>query len=116
MDLTDEQWPMIEPLVIVRPRLRRRKVDRRERPRVASRPIMNAILWIMRTGAKWADLPGRYPSYQTCHHRFQQWSRDKSLERMLRALARDLKERGDTFLFRFASWCWLLAYWRPSVE
>jgi hypothetical protein len=64
-------------------------------PRVPSRPIMNAILWIMRAGAPWADLPGRYPSYQTCHRRFQQWSRDGSLKRALRALARDLKERGD---------------------
>ena len=45
--------------------------------------------------APWADLPGRYPSYQTCHRRFQQWSRDGSLKRALRALAKDLKERGD---------------------
>jgi len=95
MDLTDVQWELIAPYVAVRPRMKRRKIDGRGRPRVASRPIMNAILWIMRTGAPWADLPGRYPSYQTCHRRFQQWSRDKSLERMLRALAQDLKERGD---------------------
>lgn len=31
---------------------------------------------ILRTGAQWADLPERYPSYQTCHRRFQRWVRD----------------------------------------
>jgi transposase len=95
MELTDVQWELIAPYVAARPRIKRRKVDGRGRPRVPSRPIMNAILWIMRTGAPWADLPGRYPSYQTCHRRFQQWSRDGSLKRALRALAKDLKERGD---------------------
>jgi Putative transposase of IS4/5 family (DUF4096) len=32
---------------------------------------------VLRTGAPWADLPERYPSYQTCHRRFQQWVRDQ---------------------------------------
>ena len=36
--------------------------------------MLNGILWILSTGAPWADLPDRYPSYQTCHRRFQQWS------------------------------------------
>ena len=36
--------------------------------------MFNGILWILRTGAPWADLPDRYPSYQTCHRRFEQWS------------------------------------------
>ncbi|TKD01559.1 transposase, partial [Polyangium fumosum] len=40
----------------------------------------------MRTGARWADLPERYPPYQTCHRRFQQWSKDGTLERILYAL------------------------------
>ena len=35
--------------------------------------MLNGLLWILRTGAPWADLPDRYPSYQTCHRRFQQW-------------------------------------------
>lgn len=94
MDLTDEQWQILEPLVTEKPRRRGRKIDGRGRPRVPSRPILNAILWVLRTGAPWADIPGRYPSYQTCHRRFQQWARDGTLKRVLRALAQDLKERG----------------------
>ncbi|WP_448518267.1 transposase, partial [Rhodoflexus sp.] len=31
------------------------------------------ILWVLRTGAAWKDLPDRYPPYQTCHRRYQQW-------------------------------------------
>ena len=56
--------------------------------------MLNGILWILRTGAQWADLPKRYPPYQTCHRRFQRWGREGTLERVLEAFARDLKERG----------------------
>ena len=42
----------------------------------------------MRTGAQWADLPERYPPYQTCHRRFQRWVRDGTLECVLKALAK----------------------------
>jgi len=95
MDLTDEQWALIAPLVAEKPRIKRRKMDGRGRPRVPARPILNGILWVLRTGAPWHDLPDRYPSYQTCHRRFQQWSREGILKRLLRNLADDLKERGE---------------------
>lgn len=90
MDLTDEQWAVVEPLIPRPPR----RPDGRGRPRVDDRAVLNGILWILRTGAPWKDLPERYPSYQTCHRRFQKWVRTGVLERILRALAQDLKERG----------------------
>ena len=90
MDLTDEQWKVLEPLVGELPR----RADGRGRPWRSSRDVLNGILWILRTGAQWADLPERYPPYQTCHRRFQRWVRDGTLERVLEALARDLKGRG----------------------
>ena len=95
MDLTEDQWALIAALVVDRPRIKRRKVDGRGRPRVPARPILNGILWILRTGAPWHDLPDRYPSYQTCHRRFQQWSRDGTFEQVLRTLAEDLRDRGE---------------------
>jgi transposase len=55
---------------------------------------VNGILWVLRTGAPWHDLPDRYPPYQTCHRRFQQWQRDGTLTRLLHALAEDLRARG----------------------
>ena len=57
--------------------------------------MLNGILWILRTGAQWADLPARYPPYQTCHRRFQRWVHEGAFERVLEALARDVKERGQ---------------------
>jgi transposase len=55
---------------------------------------MNGVLWILRTGASWYDMPDRYPPYQTCHRRFQQWVRTGVFEKILQALATDLRERG----------------------
>ena len=91
MDLTDEQWAVVEPILPKPPK----RSDGKGRPRIDDRRILNGILWIMRTGAQWKDLPNRYPSYQTCHRRYQEWVRAGVFESVLQALARDLKERGD---------------------
>ena len=90
MDLTDAQWKVLGPLV---PRPRRR-ADGRGRPWRDPRDVLNGILWVLRMGAPWKDLPERYPPYQTCHRRFQQWVRDGTLDDILCALACDLRERG----------------------
>src|ERR1700730_3146659 len=52
------------------------------------------ILWILRTGAPWAEVPNRYPSYQTCHRRFQRWVRSCVMKGVLEAPALNLKTRG----------------------
>ena len=90
MDLTDEQWEVLEPLIPVPPR----REDGRGRPWRDPRDVLNGVLWVLRTGAPWKDLPERYPPYQTCHRRFQRWNEEGVLEEVLRALAEDLKERG----------------------
>lgn len=90
MDLTHEQWAVLEPLM---PKVRRRS-DGRGRPRRPDRGVLNGILWILRTGAPWMDLPDRYPPYQTCHRQFQHRNRDGTFGEILHALAPDLKERG----------------------
>jgi transposase len=90
VDLTYEQWAVLELLIGELPK----RADGRGRPWCSSRQVLNGILWILRTGAQWADLPGRYPPYQTCHRRFQRWVHDGAFKRILEALARDLKDRG----------------------
>ncbi len=90
MDLTDTHWELVAPLI---PNPPRRK-DGRGRPRRERREVLAGVLWILRTGAQWAELPRRYPPYQTCHRYFQQWYRDGTLKRLLHALAQDLYERG----------------------
>jgi transposase len=90
MDLKEEQWEVVKPLL---PKPNKRK-DGRGRPRVNDREILNGILWVLRTGAPWHDMPERYPPYQTCHRRFQEWVRCGTFEKVLRALVQDVKERG----------------------
>ncbi len=90
-ELTDEQWEIIKPLIPAPPR----RTDGRGRPRVDDRAALNGILWILRSGARWKDLPDRFPPYQTCHRRFQAWVRAGILRQVLEALARDLTKRGE---------------------
>jgi len=90
MELTDEQWAIVEPLL---PKLPPR-ADGRGRPRLPDREILDGILWVLRTGAPWHDLPDRYPSHQTCHRRFQEWRKARVFEAVLWALAQDLRQRG----------------------
>jgi transposase len=52
------------------------------------------VLWVLRTGARWRDLPETHPPYQTAHRRFQRWVRDGILKWVLTALAKYLRERG----------------------
>jgi len=89
-DLTDPQWAILDQLI---PEPERRR-DGRGRPWRPRRYVLNGILYILRTGAPWADLPERYPSYQTCHRRFQQWVRSGVMRGVLEALAEDLHVRG----------------------
>ena len=56
--------------------------------------MLNGILWVLGTGAPWRELPSKYPSYQTCHRRFQQWVRAGEFEHILRVLAEELQARG----------------------
>lgn len=90
-ELTDEQWAIIGPLIPEPPR----REDGKGRPWRDTREVMNGVLWILRSGARWQDLPERFPPYQTCHRRFQQWSREGTLRNVLEALAEDLRERGE---------------------
>ena len=91
MDLTDEQWEVLEPLIPDPPR---RADGRGRRPWRDPRDVLDTILWVLRTGAPWHDLPERYPPYQTCHRRFQRWIEQGVLDEILRALAEDLRDRG----------------------
>ena len=92
MDLTDEQWEAIR-ASFPGPE-RKRTSAKGGRPWRDPRDVLNGVLWVLRTGAPWADLPGRYPPYQTCHRRFQRWVKEGVLAKVLRLLAEDLRERG----------------------
>jgi transposase len=90
MDLTDKKWIRIEPVIL---QSMSRKDSRGRKPR-DPREVLNGILWKLRTGAPWKDLPDRYPPRQTCHRRFQQWRKAGVFQRIIKELAADLQERG----------------------
>jgi transposase len=65
-DLTDTVWHRLAPLLPPqKPRV--------GRPATDHRPILNGILWKLRTGAPWRDLPERYGPWSTVHSRFRRW-------------------------------------------
>ncbi len=76
MELSDKKWEIIEPLLPELPS------GKQGRPWRDNREVLDGILWVLRTGTPWRDGPEKYPSYQTCHRRFQQWSRDGTLEKV----------------------------------
>jgi transposase len=88
-ELSDAEWQLIEP--VLRPK---RRADGRGRPWQDTQAVLNGILWVLGTGAQWRELPKKYPPYQTCHRRFQQWVREDKLERILHVLAEELHTRG----------------------
>ena len=90
-ELTDQQWAILEPLI---PKPRRRSDGRGRPPVHSNRAVMNGVLWVLRTGAAWADLPDRFPSGSTCFRRFSRWMHQGVLQAILEALARDLEDRG----------------------
>ena len=86
--LTDQQWEKIAPLL---PRLR--KNPRGGRPWADNRRVLEGILWILRTGARWQELPERYPSPSTCWRRLKQWAERGIWLQVWRTFLRELNER-----------------------
>lgn len=88
-DLTDEQWAILEPMLPA-PR-------RNCRPRQAAmREVMNAILYLLRTGCPWRHLPHDLPPYRTVFYYFSRWRKCgvwKKLHDKLHERVREEKER-----------------------
>ncbi len=78
-ELTDLEWAVIQP-VLARSKQGARRIDERK--------VMNGILWRLRTGAAWADIPTRYGSNKTCSVRFNQWRKDGVWRGVLEAIYR----------------------------
>jgi transposase len=62
---------------------------------IPTRRVLEAVLWILNTGAQWHMLPQGYPNYKTVHRRFQQWCREETLRKVLSNLANTLREEGE---------------------
>ena len=62
---------------------------------VPTRAVLEAVLWILNTGAQWHVLPQCYPNDKTVHRRFQQWCEREVLRDIRTQLANTLREEGD---------------------
>lgn len=87
-ELTDDQWAILEPLL---PPQR----PRTGRPAKDHRLILNAILWRMKTGAPWRDLPERYGPWQSVYTRFRRWQQAGVWKRVLDEVQRQADARGE---------------------
>ena len=76
-DLTNEQWERLHPLLPP-------QKPRTGRPALDHRTVLNGILWVLRTGAPWRDLPERYGNWTTVYSRFQRWRKAGVWERILK--------------------------------
>ena len=84
--LSDEQWARIQPLL---------PASRREgRPRADDRRTLEGILYVLRTGCRWNDLPQEYGSGVTCWRRLTQWERNGSWEHIWKTLLATLDAQG----------------------
>ena len=86
-DLTNEQWAVIEPLIP-------KKTSKRGRPRNDERRTLNGILYVLKTGCAWEDLPSEYGSDSTCWRRLNEWSLDGTWERIWRTFLSQLDAEG----------------------
>ncbi|MFD0399706.1 IS5 family transposase [Kitasatospora sp. NPDC127121] len=65
------------------------------RPRSDDRLVLNGIVWKLRTGTSWRDVPERYGSWQTLYTRFRRWALDGTFSRMLHAIQAEKDAAGD---------------------
>lgn len=61
----------------------------KRRPRKDNRSMLNGMLWIVRSGAQWRELPEIYGPWQSVYTRFAKWRDDGTLERVFEVLSQD---------------------------
>lgn len=87
-ELTDDQWAALAPhLPAQRPAT--------GRPAKDHRLVVEAILWRLRTGAPWRDLPETYGPWQSIYTRFRRWHQAGVWDRALAALQAQADGRGE---------------------
>lgn len=81
-ELTEAQWQRIAHVLPGKPGDRGRTAQ-------DNRLFVNAVLWILRSGAFWSDLPERYGNWKTVHKRFTRWSKAGVWEKIFQILTGD---------------------------
>ena len=87
-DLTNEQWERLQPFLPP-------QKPRTGRPALDHRTVLNGILWVLRTGAPWRDLPERYGKWTTAYSRFQRWRKAGVWDRILKDVQALMDQDGN---------------------
>ncbi len=87
-DLTDEQWERLKPLLPP-------QKPKTGRPAHDHRTILNGLLWILRTGAPWRDLPERYGLWRTVASRYYRWCQAGIWDQLLAELQQQAEAAGE---------------------
>ena len=90
-ELTDEQWTRIAPH-LPQPK-RSRKGGRPPKPNCE---CFEGLVWILRTGARWKDMPDCFPSGSTCWRRLRDWDKVGAWEAAWHAFVAELGEKDRT--------------------
>ena len=87
-ELTDQEWEQIALL------LPPENTGKPGRPSKDNRLMLNAMIWLARSGAAWRDLPERYGPWTSVYSRFRKWIEDGILDNIFRVLSLEA-ELGD---------------------
>jgi putative transposase len=87
-ELSDAQWERIAPLLPG-------KATDPGRTGADNRLFLNGVLWVLRSGAHWRDLPERYGKWKSLHKRFTRWAKAGVWERVFASL---IKDRDNQYL------------------
>ena len=85
-ELTDAEWKRIAALLRVGPGPRSRRGDR---------DFINAVIWRVKTGVPWRDLPERFGPWKTVYNRFCRWAKRGVWEQLFKELAIEVDETGS---------------------
>jgi len=91
--LTDRQWEEVRKIIPPRKKPWLKKDRKGGRPPADDRKCFNGILWILRTGAHWEELPERFGKKSTVHLRLQKWTEDGTLEKLWRTFLAQLQDK-----------------------
>jgi len=86
--LTDEAWELLKPM------LPDEEEPRVGRPWTSHRQVIGGILWILRTGSPWRDLPTELGPWITIYKRFRRWQLDGTWKKIKESLQITLNEKG----------------------
>jgi transposase len=85
-ELSDAEWGRIEALLPTQPGPRSKRGDRE---------FVNAVIWRVRTGVPWRDLPERFGAWKTIYNRFSRWAKRGVWERLFKELAIEVDDAGS---------------------